>query len=317
MVRMEINMDTGTWLSICTVAGIGESNYTAVRFEYYTIEENRLFVPDTEIDNPPCRKENYSLTGQDILVSLYNLFDDINYRKNKKGHIELIGEWCKKHIHPYNINELSEHVPDIADYEKMLEQPNVYCGENSPRKQFQYDTKFLVIDGTFEISKFMRDLELLYFTVKTYHAIMALKDGDSTVAKELAKEGRYCDGRSYTSRDLLSGELDTTEKMNSLCEYFEAQKMELKYDQIKKEFTFVPKVNSVFDIAWYALIRHIISDAASSSKDQINYTLFRCKCCGRLFTPTCNRQKYCADTECQYSRKRKNSKDFYNRKKYK
>lgn len=75
--------------------------------------------------------------------------------------------------------------------------------------------------------------------------------------------------------------------------------------------TFATDVNSVFDIAWYAFARLLITDV--SEKD--NYRIFKpkvCKYCGEIFSPNGPRQEYCDEEdnpECRLARKRKNRQD--------
>ena len=86
-----------------------------------------------------------------------------------------------------------------------------------------------------------------------------------------------------------------------------------KQDTFNKEatVTFATDVNSVFDIAWYAFARLLITDV--SEKD--NYRIFKpkvCKYCGEIFSPNGPRQEYCDEEdnpECRLARKRKNRQD--------
>ena len=326
-------MKTLQWLSTCTIVGIGDIPINAVRFDCYVFENTELRlhpICDRETDKPPKLVGKYSLTGYDLLVSLYNLFEEINYSKNKKSRTSLIAAWCETHIHPYNINTLFEDIESFEEYEKWCN----YTPSDNPTKMELllhrgnshtnvtvtdwHDSldRWFELDGTFIIDDFMRDLEYLYYAIKIYHAIKAIEeDGDTSIARSIAKEGRWTDGREDISNELLAGKPLKAKCYHNLAQLCEILNMRLQYNEMEKKFVFVPEIKSVFDIAWYSLICTISSNALGTTNSKINNRVIRCPNCGTLFVASSNRQIYCDSYECQAYRNCKKQKSFQEKKK--
>lgn len=325
-------MKTLEWLSTCTIVGIGDIPINAVRFEHYELGNGSAElhpICDRETDKPPKIINKYTLSGYDLLASLYNLFEELNYKDNKNSRASIIDKWCRKHIHPYNINTLFEDIDSFEEYEllcnytpsqKLSKMEELLHPNKVPRKVTVTDwhdalDRMFILDGTFTIDDFMRDLEYLYFAIKTYHAIKAIEEeADFTIAREIAKEGKYTDGREDISRELLSEKPVKAKCYHKLAEMCDILKMEIKYNEYEKRFAFVPVINSVFDIAWYALICTISSNALSVKNTKVNNRVIRCPNCGKLFVASSNRQIYCDSTECQAYRNCKKQKAFQDKK---
>jgi hypothetical protein len=73
----------------------------------------------------------------------------------------------------------------------------------------------------------------------------------------------------------------------------------MKFNVETNNFYIGPDLNSVFEIATYALIRWIASNAPNMEDTDTRKTLFICEACGKIGVKTGPRQKYCGTKECQ------------------
>lgn len=337
-------MKTDQWISICRITGLGESEYQAVRFANYSID-NGMITPDVEIETPATLLPRRTITGQKLLSRLYSLYETINDEQNTIAPNVLIVQWCIKHIHPYEIDALYQFVPDMQEFfakvEAIRKEPtNLYdeagrplpCKAEGPvptdmesllraqvktpgvwvseRQKFNVYSIRLQQYGTFSIDQFLADLRELYYAIKVYYAIKALKDNDRQPAAELAHDGKYSDGMEHLSRQLLNGSLKEAEAFDRFCSLCRTLTMELDYDSHWKEFVYAPVLSSVFDIAWFALFRIAVSGADKATINKMSARTIQCRACGRTVVATNNRQKYCTDAECQLFRKMKNKRAF-------
>ena len=337
-------MKTDQWISICRITGLGESEYQAVRFANYSID-NGMFTPDVEIETPAALLPRRTITGQKLLSRLYSLYETINDEQNTIAPSVLIVQWCMKNIHPYEIDALYQFVPDMQEFfakiEAMRNEPtNLYdeaglplpCKAEGPlptdmerllraqekkpgmwvsaRQEFNVYSIRLQQYGTFTVDQFLADLRELYYAIKVYHAIKALDDNDRQPATELAHDGKYSDGMERLSQQLLNGSLKNAEAFDRFCSLCRTLTMELHYDSHWKEFVYAPVLSSVFDIAWFALFRLAVSGADKATANKQNTRTIQCHACGRTVVATNNRQKYCMDPECQLFRKMKNKRAF-------
>ncbi|HEX3037795.1 MAG TPA: hypothetical protein VHO94_02235 [Oscillospiraceae bacterium] len=332
-------MKTTVWLDRCTITGVGEIEYHAVKFSDYSIDDG-IIVPEVEIDDPPTSTKMYKLTGQKILISLYKLFDKIDNDKKVDNPANLIAFWCIKHFHPYDMREMYNELPDMDEFWKEIEQKDSIQQDEqvnmstlhpmekllrqhmqtrkvliSPREEFKVHKERLMRLGTFEAQMFLHDLKDLYFAVKTYHAIMAMNEDDNGPAEALAKDGRYSDGMESLSQDIIAGTKSFADCLHEFCFLCHPLNMELNYDVKKSEFIYAPVLNSVFDIAWFALYRIAISGTRSAVDDKLSFSTLQCRACGRTIVSTGRHQIYCKDRECQAFRKAKNKRDERKREK--
>jgi len=340
-------MKTDQWISICRITGLGESEYQAVRFANYSID-NGMFTPDVEIETPATLLPRRTITGQKLLSRLYSLYETINDEQNTIAPSVLIVQWCMKNIHPYEIDALYQFVPDMQEFfakvEAMRKEPtNLYdesgrplsrkteepvptnmesllCAQEktpgvwvSERQEFNVYSVRLQQYGTFTVDQFLADLRELYYAIKVYYAIKALDDDDRQPAAELAHDGKYSDGMEHLSQQLLNGSLKEAEAFDRFCSLSRTLTMELLYDSHWKEFVYAPALSSVFDIAWFALFRIAVSGADKTTANKMSARTIQCRACGRTVVATNNRQKYCTDPECQLFRKMKNKRAFDDR----
>jgi hypothetical protein len=105
-------------LGFVEIGGVGEMIYRAVRFPEYVPD----YDDDGEIIKPiftglhaPESGTDYSLTGQELLVSLCNLYGKLNNPDSTVSITDAVWDWCRNNIHPYNIDSLYE----MLDSEKF------------------------------------------------------------------------------------------------------------------------------------------------------------------------------------------------------
>jgi hypothetical protein len=337
-------MKTDYWLTICKVTGLGESDYHAVRFSNYAID-NGTITPEVEIEEPPSVLPHHNISGQKLLTHLYSLYETINSEQNTIAPNVLIAQWCMKQIHPYGIDELYRSAPDMQEFFAKIgavrkEQSDSYDDSGRPvsrkaqesvpdklesrlrayekepgvwisgRQEFKAYSIPLRQYGTFTVDQFLADLREIYYAVNVYHAIKALEDGDLSQAAEIALDGKYSNGMEHLSKQLLNGSLKKSEAFDYFCSLCRTLKMELRYDCRWKEFVYAPVLTSVFDIAWFALFRLAVSGADKAAAEKSNVRTIQCRACGRTVVATNNRQKYCNDAECQDFRQMKNKRAF-------
>ena len=93
------------------IGGVGEMVYKAVRFPEYVPqhdyeEKADVIVPVFTACHRPISGTDYSVTGQELLASLCNLYKKVNGPDSTTPPTELIWNWCRKNIHPYSIDTL-------------------------------------------------------------------------------------------------------------------------------------------------------------------------------------------------------------------
>ena len=86
-----------------------------------------------------------------------------------------------------------------------------------------------------------------------------------------------------------------------------------------KRILFAAEVESVFQLAWYALSRSVANDAPDHDPNPNSMfssgTPLACLHCGNFFIRTGPRQRYCSDPNCQAARQRKNQRNSRQRRK--
>jgi len=169
-------------LGFCEIGGWGEMSYRTVRFPEYDLryEDNiALLCPVyTEKSDVIDSKKDFYMTGQSLLASLCNLYKKINDPSCDEPFTKLIADWCVVNTHPYQIDLLYEELTD---------------------EQYTYEdfSRFIMLDGIFEVNEFLRNLEALYHTTCYYHALLKLQSGDDSYARHLYFEGKFSDGYSF------------------------------------------------------------------------------------------------------------------------
>lgn len=107
------------------------------------------------------------------------------------------------------------------------------------------------------------------------------------------------------------------ELRDALLGFFPDFKLRLKYHPKKRRVILSADVDSVFEIAWYALAHLIteepIPEEMGKEADRPEGMLTCCKHCGRFFIRRSSRNEYCGRMECQKARNAKNQREFRER----
>lgn len=303
------------FFSITEIGGVGEMVYKAVRFpecvpEYDHDRKEDTIVPICTYLHRPESGTDYSITGQDLLVSLCNL-----YKKNAPDYsvsiTDMVWDWCRNNMQPYNIEILCQMVEeDYRDY---------------------YLSGEIVGYGTVDVSDFVNDLCKLGSAFEYYDVLQKVRcDHDVASGRALYYEGRICDSKPFlehfrhceTDEDYLK---EFNEEYNQLrlnvLDMFPDIRWRLKENVKTGKIEMGAEVNSVFDIAWYSFAR-MVADVAPPIDDDLNYmysqgSVLTCMACGRYFVRHSSRQRYCNDPDCQAKRNNRKAKAYYDRQKAK
>ncbi len=296
------------------IGGVGEMKYTAVRFPEYIIETTEcgeVIKPLFSAMIPPTAGTDNSLTGQELLVSLCNLYMEINNPNSSEKISEAIWVWCRNNIHPYDFDAI--------------------CEEIKGDKYFYFHSKHIIQnDGTFEVERFKEDLYKLGRAFEYFFALKSAKTyNKAEYARELYYEGRLCDALPFLEkyRNIENDteyinhiKKDYAELMSKLLDMFPNFNMRLRFDSDGK-ILYAADVNSVFDIAWYTFGR-LVADVAPPVDESLDYmisqgSVLSCLACGKYFVRHSSRQLYCKSPWCQAERNRKNRRNSYARNKEK
>lgn len=308
-------MNVSDWLSICDIGGLGETAITATRFYMYSLEVNKgfspLLIPECEIDEPPTTVKKYYLTGQQILVSLYNLFEEIRPIEDELLLMsrKVMG-WCTYHAHPYDIVTINAMIPDVKDY-------NEPTGSLvSHRTWYEQKSKEILEVAQINLMDFMNDLRDLYERTKTYYAIIEAQQGDFRQIEEISKTVLNFESEwNRIAKRIAKNKAVTAEVLESYAKTITEMKITLRFDSKKSTYYLAPELNSVFDIANYALVRLIATNAPNLEDGDSKVAIAFCSGCGKMFVKTGNRQKFCEDETCQAIRNARKAAAYRERKK--
>ena len=258
--------------------------YKAVRFPEYLPDyddDGEIIKPLFTGGHAPASGTDYSLTGQDLLVSLCNLYGKLNNPDSTESISDAVWDWCRNNIHPYDIDLLCD----------MLES-----------EKFAHITYRDIIekDATFSIERFIKDLCDLGTVFELFYILDNLK---------------YEDDKEYRSRVLE----DYNDLIFKVIDMFPDFRMRLKLDKKTGKVMFGADVQSVFDICWYTFSR-IVADVAPPVDEDLDYfesqgSILSCLACGKYFVRRSSRQLYCDSWDCQAERNRRNRRASYARKK--
>ncbi len=300
-------------LSFVEIGGVGEMVYRALRFPEYVPDyddDGEIIKPLFTGGHAPVSGTDYSLTGQDLLVSLCNLYGKLNNPDSTESISDAVWDWCRNNIHPYDIDSLCE----ILESEKNAHITYRDIIEN---------------DATFSLKRFIKDLCDLGTVFELYYILDNLKyEGNVVNASNLYYEGRlrdslafleryskYEDDKEYKARVLE----DYNDLIFKMIDMFPDFRMRLKLDKKTGKVMFGADVKSVFDIAWYTFSR-IVADVAPPIDEDPDYmysqgSILSCLACGKYFVRHSSRQQYCDSWDCQAERNRRNRRASYARKK--
>lgn len=300
-------------LGFVEIGGVGEMVYRAVRFPEYILdydEDGEIIKPIFTGLHAPESSTDYSLTGQELLVSLCNLYGRLNNPDSTVPITDAVWDWCRNNIHPYDIDNLYE----LLESDKFVHITYVDLVQN---------------DATFSIKRFINDLRNLGTVFELYFALYSLKYYRNVYyARNLYYEGRLCDSLAFLERyrqyeddqDYKAHILeDYNELMLKVIDMFPDFRMRLKLDREKGKIMYGADIQSVFDICWYTFSR-LVADVAPPVDEDLKYfesqgSILSCLACGKYFVRHSSRQLYCGSWDCQAERNRRNRRASYARKK--
>lgn len=294
------------------IGGIGEMKYTAVKFPEYIVdytEQEQVIQPVFSATIKPTAGTDYSLTGQELLVSLCNLYRQINDPNSTEKIPEAIWVWCRNNIHPYNIEELNETI-------------------NSGKYAHIELYDIIQQEATFSLERFEKDLSKLGRAFEYFFALKRITgSSDAECGRNLYYEGRLCDTIPFLERykkikdddDYITQVYEDYKELTAkLLDLFPDFNMRLRTDS-KGKVLYAADVKSVFDIAWYTFAR-MVADVSAPIDESLDYMFYQgsvlsCLACGEYFVRHSSRQLYCDSPLCQAERNRKNRRNSYARKK--
>lgn len=303
------------FFSFTEIGGVGEMIYKAVRFpecvpEYDHERKEDTIVPICTFFNRPEAGTDYSITGQDLLVSLCNLYKKINAPDYSVGITEMVWDWCRRNVAPYNIEQLC----NLMEQENYME---LYLrGE-------------IVNWGTFDVKDFINDLCKLGSAYEYYDVIKRVHvEHDVTCGRALYYEGRICDSKPFLEKFrhcetddeyLAEFNIEYDDLMLNVMESIPDIRMRLQKNKKTGKIEMGADVQSVFDIAWYTFAR-LVADVAPPIDKDMNYfesqgSILTCMACGEYFVRHSSRQRYCNNPNCQAERNNRKARAYYERKK--
>lgn len=301
-------------LTFTEIGGVGEMIYKAVRFPEYCWEfdseiKEDVITPVFSFTKRPTAGTDYSLTGQDLLVSLCNLYRKINAPDSTVNVTEQIWSWCRSNIHPYFIDDLCDVI------------------ENGNFKDawFHEDLKN---NASFLVSQFVKDLCNLGSVFEYYAVLQKIHSShDASAGREHYYEGRFQESipllekyKQYSDDEYVKQvDMNYDNLMQSVIALFPDIKLNLKQNTRTHKIEMGAVVNSVFDIAWYAFARMVATVAPPADHDP-DYmypqgSVLTCMSCGEYFVRHSSRQRYCDNPNCQAERNNRKARAYYQRKK--
>lgn len=238
----------------------------------------------------PRLNRGYGLDGNELWLSLNNLYQEIRGKDDNTAADDLIG-WCRKYAHPYYIyQEIQEYKWDIA----------------SDAEYWDFFTNILG-SFTFPVRRMREDLEKLYRD--TLVVLMFKKCLDQLdISEDLARitwTDEFVGFNTFPVNTHLPKISAYLNKINGFT-------MKLDLDE-NGEMKVMPDFHSVFDAARFALAKYVSipTDYPIAYGERVGVAT--CECCGRLFVKKGNRQKYCDNPECKKERNRRKSRTAYRR----
>ena len=301
-------------LGFTEIGGVGEMIYRAVRFPEYVPEydensEEQVIRPMFTFCHQPTSGTDYSITGQDLLANLCNLYKKINAPDSTIHIVEAVWDWCRNNIHPYNIDALCEMI-DEADFMDAT----------------YWD--LIRMDATFSVNRFIKDLCNLGTVFEAYFALHRVNYyKEVSYGRELYYEGRICDSMAFLEKYrkyeddaeyLKHVKADYNNLMATILDMFPDFRMRLKVNQKTGKIEYGADVQSVFDICWYAFSRKV-ADVAPPADTDLNFmfsqgSILSCMMCGKYFVRHSSPHRYCSDS-CKQEARRQSRRNCYARKK--
>lgn len=325
------------------VGGVCQLIYHPFRFVNYTYDrKDETIFPKCRPGSEPIFPTNASLTDRDLLISLCNLAKVIDRFENNIPKHQLIMRWCLENMHPYSIDFIYSGLTENFDINSVdadfIEQDGAFEVNRFMKdlgKLYNAVRFYVALEGILfaedEITYNLYE-EGLYFESYSYfekykHVEPEALDeliGEVNSPEELL-ESIMCT-RKYLEEQPPEGDFDFNhnpyddydELRHKLVEFIPDFNMKLKFNTATGRFEFSAEIDSVFDIAWYALA-HMISEDPSlenrgNKKSRPEGIMICCRNCGKFIIRKSNRQEFCDSEECQKARNARKQKAYRDRK---
>lgn len=291
-------------LNLYEIGGIGEIKNKTARFHEYMCEPDRSKRDDYLIlavfseEKPPVFKSGYP-DGQKLLTDLCNLHLAVKDKEILES-ARIISTWCSAHLHPYYFEE-----DELMRYDK-----NRFFN----KEQMEFDINWLNY-FSFSCKNTLADLKALYENTVIAFTYKQLMDGNPGKAKDTYKPLLEEGGNDICREWIDMSDVDRTERVDRFMRSLPALRIGAQYSIEAGKLLFLPYVSSVFDSAYYALVRFVSVDAGATSDTGGKTSLSVCKACGSIFVKNGNRQIYCDNVMCQSVRNNRKANNYYHRKK--
>ncbi|NCU25934.1 hypothetical protein EOM86_04350 [Candidatus Nomurabacteria bacterium] len=183
------------------------------------------------------------------------------------------------------------------------------------KEQMDFDINLLNY-FSFSCKKMLADLKALYENTITAFTYKDLMDSNPGKAKDTYKPLLEAGGKDICREWTEIRDADRMEHLDRFVRFLPALRMGAQYSAEAGKLLFLPYVNSVFDSAYYALVRFISIDAGATSDTGGKTSIDLCKACGSIFVKNGNRQMYCGNMICQSVRNNRKANNYYHRKRH-
>lgn len=280
-------------LSIFDLGSLNENKKITAKFTKYEVDhrsDGTYICALLEEGKLPEWQEGYGLDGQKLLLSLCNLYLEIENTDEWEACHHIIS-WCKANAFPYCSEGLKVHEYDwelLQDSERWELWVNILNGY-----------EFTLERITADLKRLYEDMEIL---LHFYNVKNDLESSRALPQNKRVQE--YADISSLTEMQLLY-------RLDNFLSELPKFPLELTLDDVG-EMKILPGFTSVFDAAYYALARFVATQPEVPTKEDGGKTpLGICESCGKIFFKNGNRQKYCDDPECKKERNRRKSRTAY------
>lgn len=279
-------------LSSYEIGNLNENKKLTARFakyETFTTHDGLVHIsPVLEEGELPELREGYRTNGQQLLISLCNLYLKV---KDVKQNIacEHIIDWCVENTNPYYLHGLP-----MRPYNWRM------------RNNAEVWGAFVNIlgDFSFPYERMMKDLKRLHEDTEILLLFRDIRDGNSIDSRFL----NTIRLQEYESLSQLS-EMEQLEEMDSLLASLPKFPLELTLDELG-DFRIVPAFTNVFESAYYALAQFVATGSEVPLRDGGRTPLQVCASCGKIYYKSGNRQKYCDEIECKKERNRRKANRY-------
>ena len=334
-------------LTFGDIGGVGQLVYHNFRYRAYSLAADdtgkMLAVPTVNEDTTLDVEQKEDLDGNTILTSLCDLARRIDSFETKDSYQDAILNWCTIHMHPYRIDEIytlysceadigmemagkiaardgifaiDQFMADLGRlyYAARLKRAldGVAIAEEEDAYNLYAEGRFFEAPAVFEKYKNRTPIvpdELIENggDINIVDAMQLERQHEASHPQEPVPEGAFAE-EPYDDYESLR---------ERLLECFPDFRLRLKAHPKDGRIVLSAEVDSVFDIAWYALA-HLITEEPlpqDIGKTQMHPEgiLATCKNCGHYFIRRNSRNHYCDREECQKARNARNQREFRKR----